>query len=274
MNRELGRLSLSLVLFLLVAAPDVMAEPLEQASVSESPWAFELFIDGWLPKAPVTITHEDIEVGGPESLKAILDSMKFSMMLRFRAHKGPLGFFVDPLYYKGTYDESEVIHDGTGKRKAILRESVWKIDYGVSYEAGRWDIGKEGNSRVVTLEPYAGFRWVHDNIEVEVESTEIHEEFARYFTINTNSPLVGLRSQMQLKDAWGLMAAGDYGGFGVGDMDKAYKLEGFVDYKFNWKKFKSRAYFGYRYLHLNYENDTTAIKVNIKGPVLGISFIF
>ena len=79
---------------------------------------------------------------------------------------------------------------------------------------------------------------------------------------------------MQLKDNWGFLLEGDYGGFGVDEMEKTYLMAGYFDYKFKWKKFTSRAFVGYRFLHLDVENDTTAINVNIQGPIFGISFIF
>jgi hypothetical protein len=40
--------ALCLALFLLTGASDVMAERLETASISESPWQFNAYIDGWL----------------------------------------------------------------------------------------------------------------------------------------------------------------------------------------------------------------------------------
>jgi len=43
---------LGLAVFLLAGTSDVLAERLETASVSESDWEFELFIDGWLPERP------------------------------------------------------------------------------------------------------------------------------------------------------------------------------------------------------------------------------
>jgi len=274
MNQKFG--SFCLTLFLLAGASDVLAERLEQASISASPWEFELFLDGWIPKAPVTIVIEDITVEGAENLNTILDSLDLMAMLRFRAHKGPLGFFFEPIYYKGTYDRVTVTHNPTGEMtdKAILKENVWRINYGISYEVGRWDIGKGENSRVVTLEPYVGFRWLHDNLTVEVEPEALPVEITKHATITTNAPIIGLRSHLQLKDDWGFLLEGDYGGFNVDHMDKTYLMAGYFDYKFKWKKFTSRAYVGYRFLHLDYEKDVTAITVDIQGPIVGISLIF
>ena len=264
---------LSLVVFLLAGTSDVLAERLETESVSESDWEFELFIDGWLPKAPISIVHEDFEIDLPENLNTILDSLNFTTMLRFNAHKGPLGIFVNPIYYNGTYDKVKIklpLEEVDGK----LKEAVWYVDYGLSYEIGRWDIGKGESSRIVTLEPYAGFRFFHDNMTVEVEPGLIGDGFTEHITLSSNSPIIGLQSHMQLSDAWGFLLVGDYGGFGVNHMEESYQMAGYFDYTFSWKKFRSRAYFGYRFVHLDLEDDTTALNANIQGPLLGISFIF
>ena len=280
MNQKFG--SFYLALFLLAGASDVLAERLEQASISEAPWEFEIFGDAWLPKAPVTIVYNNFQMEGPENLNTILDSLRFPVvMMRIRAHKGPLGFFLEPIYYKGKYDEVTVIHLPTGEitDKAILRERVWRINYGISYEVGRWDFGKGEDTRVVTLEPYVGFRFVHDNIEIEVESEALPEELNKHITISTNSPIIGLRSHMQLKDDFGFLLEGDYGGFGVDKMEHTYLMAGYFDYKFKWKKFTSRAYIGYRFLHLDVQGGNatggmTTINVNIQGPIFGMSLIF
>ena len=52
-------IALSLSLFF-AGESDVMAERLEQASISDSPWTFNAYIDGWLPKAPVDIVGQKI----------------------------------------------------------------------------------------------------------------------------------------------------------------------------------------------------------------------
>jgi hypothetical protein len=178
-----------------------MAERLEQASISESPWTFNAYIDGWLPKAPAELSIDGNEVILPENPNKILDSMYFASMLRFSAHKGPPGFFLNPFYYRGRYDKIR-IQTPIEEVDGALKESVWWVDYGISYEIGRWDLGKNGESRVVTLEPYVRGRFVHDNIKISVEPGLIGDGFVTHSTIRTNSPIIGLRSHIQLTDNW------------------------------------------------------------------------
>jgi hypothetical protein len=215
--------ALCLTLFLLAGASDVMAERLEQESISESSWQFNAYIDGWLPKAPADISIDGNEIFLPENLNTILDSLKLTAMLRFNVRKGPLGIFFNPIYYKGEFD-NVVIKTPIEDLDGTLKESVWLIDYGISYEVARWDIGKDGNSRVVTLEPYAGFRYFWDNITLEVEPGLIEDGFTTRKKLRTNSPMIGLQSSIQLTDNWDLLLQGDYGGFSVNHMDNSYLM--------------------------------------------------
>jgi hypothetical protein len=267
--------AMSLTLFLLAGASEVMAERLEQESISESSWQFNAYIDGWLPKAPAEIFIDGNEIILPENLNTILDSLKLTAMWRFNVRKGPLGLFFNPLYYKGEFDKIR-IKTPIEELDGTLKESVWLIDYGISYEVARWDMGKDGKSRMVTLEPYAGFRYFWDNITLEVEPGLIGDGFTTRKKLRTNSPMIGLQSSIQLTDNWDLLLQGDYGGFSVNHMDKSYLMAGYFNYDFKMGKIDSRFYFGYRFLHLSLEDtsEDTFVDVNVQGPLLGIGFSF
>jgi len=266
-------LCLSIVLH--AYAPDVMAERLEQASVLESSWTFNAYIDFWIPKAPLTMSIDGNIVERPENLNTILDSMKLFAALRFNAHKGPLGVFVNPIVYKGTWDKVKV-QLPLEERDGSISESVWLVDYGMSYQIGRWDLGQDGKSRVVSLEPYAGFRFLHDNITLEVEPGLIGDGFVTHKTISSNAPIIGLQSSFQLNDNWDFLLQGDYGGFDVDDMDNTYLMASYFNYDFKWRKLNSKFFFGYRFLHLEIDHkaEDVALKVNVQGPILGLGFAF
>ena len=109
--------------------------------------------------APAAITVNDRTVADlPESLNTILSSLDMTAMFRFDLRKGPLGFFVSPVYYDGTYDENFIGKVTGAPRKFEISEEVWLIDYGVSYEVGRWHIGAEPDYGIITLEPYASLQ--------------------------------------------------------------------------------------------------------------------
>jgi hypothetical protein len=268
--------AVSLALLLFAGASDVMADRLEQVSISESPWTFELFIDAWAVKAPAKITMGDTEVELPENLNTILDSLKMTSMLRFDAHKGPLGLFVNPIYYNGTYNHNykKPPFEGHGYR---LDETVWLVDYGMSYEVGRWDIGKNGSSRVISFEPYLGLRFFHDNLTLRIHPEGDQDGLTKRITVKTTSPTIGFKSRVQIKTSWDFLFVGDYGGFDVNNMDNSYQMAGYFNYNFKWGKEKhisSRAYIGYRFLHIGYVDEPSAFEVNVQGPIAGISFLF
>ena len=224
-------------------------------AVRDAPWRFGVDIYGWLPKAPATIKIDGHEVANlPESFDNIIDSLDMAAMLRFDAHKGPLGFFASPIYYKGDYSEHFTGLLGE-RRKFELSEKVWLIDYGVSYEIGRWDIGDKSGSRTATLEPYAGFRFLHDKIKIDVDPGRIENGVRVRKTISTNAPIIGLQSRWRLSDRWSLYVSGDYGGFNVDGMDNTYQGIGTVNYHFKWGKVAYKAYAGYRYTHLEYKDN-------------------
>lgn len=96
---------LSLALFLLVGVSDAMAERIETPGISESSWDYEWYIDLWFPEAPATIISDGLEIDLPESTRNIYRAMNFSSMMRFKARKGPLGLFLNPIYYNGTWED-------------------------------------------------------------------------------------------------------------------------------------------------------------------------
>jgi len=209
----------------------------------------------------------------PETFDNILSSLQMTAMLRFDARKGPLGFFVLPIYYQGDYDQKFFGLLGE-RRKFELKETVWLVDYGMSYELGRWDIGAEPGSGIITLEPYAGFRFLHDKIRINVDPGLIDDGVNVNKTISTNAPIVGLHAQWWFSPKVVLHLFGDYGGFSVDKMDKTYQAIGTLAYHFQWGKLHSKAYAGYRYTHLELKDDPIDIEVDVRGPLVGIGFEF
>jgi hypothetical protein len=272
-NLKLGILSLAL--FLLAGASDALAERIAPQSISESSWDFELYVDIWFPKAPATIFAGDLEPELPESVRTIYRSLNFASMARFNAHKGPLGLFINNIYFNGSWNDFVGDTDIPFK----LNERLFLTSFGASYELGRWDIGKNGISREITLEPFAGAFYFHDNITSKVGSGEILPPVKSYIRVDTISPLIGLQSRAQLSKNWDFLFIGNYGGFHVDGMKKTYQLDGYFEYNFNWGKTKdksARAFAGYRYLYVNHlrGDGDVGFKVVAKGPLVGIGFLF
>jgi hypothetical protein len=264
---------LSLALFLLVGASDVLAERIAPQSISESSWDFELYVDIWFPKAPATIFSGDLEPELPESVRNIYRAMNIASMMRFRAQKGPLGLFLNNIYYNASWD---TFLDGTDISYK-LNERLFLTDFGAAYEIGRWDIGKNGISREITLEPFVGARYFIDNITTKVGSGEVLPPIKIYTQVETFAPIAGLQSRAQLSNDWDVLFTGLYGGFNINKMKTTSQFDLYFEYNFNWGKTKdksAKAYLGYRYLHIEYIKDVVTLEVTAKGPLVGIGFMF
>ena len=255
------------------------APPAELPGIAEAPWRFSADIYGWLPSAPAAITVNDQTVADlPESLNTVISSLSFAAMARFDARKGPLGFYASPIFYDGTYDDNFVGKVSGAPRDYEISETVWLIDYGVSYEIGRWDIGAEPDSGIITLEPYAGFRFFHDKFRMNVDPIAfpgpVGDGVRVRKTISSNAPVIGLHSEWWLSRNLALHLKGDYGGFGVDKMDKTYQAISWFAYHFEWGKLHSKVLAGYRFLHLDLKDDPVEVKVDVRGPLIGLGFEF
>ena len=259
---------------LLVGTSASLAEPSKPMSISEAPWQFSFDIYGWLPDAPATIKVAGVEIANiPETFDNILKALEMMAMLRFDARKGPLGLFVSPFYYEGDYNKRFTGLLGES-RKLELRENALLVDYGASYEIGRWDIGAEPGSGTVTLAPYAGFRFFHDPISIDVNPGFFDIGVRVRKTITFNTPIVGLQSSWQLTPRVKLKLHGDYGGFGISNVKNTYQAVGTLAYHFKRGKLASKVYAGYRYLHIEYDDQLLDIQVAVRGPLVGIGFDF
>ena len=239
------------------------------------PWRFSVKAYAWLPEAPVTIKVDQEEVANmPETFDNIIDAMEMSAMFEIEAHKGPLGFFVSPVYYKGQASEKFTGLEGE-RRKATLKESAWFIHYGASYKIGQWALGDKASAPVMTLEPFAGALYLHDPIEVDVNPGAFDKGLRIRKTIEFNTPIIGLNTLWDFTDRWSFRASGNYGGWDVDSVKMTYQGVGLLSYHFKMMNVSSEVFAGYRYLKVHYQdNNDLDINVSIKGPLFGIGWEF
>jgi hypothetical protein len=265
------------------ATPSAAEEPTnaqEKASPSADtkeerwPWRFIVNVYAWLPEAPVDIKVDGNEVSNyPESFDNIFDSLQMASMSEFEVHKGPVGVFASPIYYKGEDHENFTGLAGES-RKATLDEKVWLIKYGASYDLGPWHLGETSDSPTVVLQPYAGGLYLHDDIELKVSPGLFDIGLDYKTTISINTPIIGLNTLWDLTKRWTLRLGGNYGGWDVDDMKKTYEFVGTVGYRFKMWDVSSKVFAGYRYLHVDYEKRDVELQVDIKGPLFGIGWEF
>ena len=234
----------------------------------DAPWRFNLNGYGWFPNAPA-----DIEIGGtsvrlPESVGTIYDDLQYGAMGEFAVHKGPVGIYVAPIYV--SLLDREHIYGPAGNRRRNIKvaEDVFVCDFGVSYEVGRWRLGENSNFPTVALEPYAGARYLHDNLTLDVDPGRRVTP-----TIETIGPVIGLRTSLDITKRWSFYITGDYGGWKVDHMQTTWQGIGTLAYHFKISNLHTKAFVGYRYLYLHYKKEAD-IKVSVKGPLVGIGIEF
>ena len=277
---------LALILVGTSATPSAAEEPTntqEESSPSaeqvvagwwEAPWRFNVNVYGWLPRAPATIKVDGHEVANlPEDFDKIFDSLEMAAMFEIEVHKGPIGVFASPIYYKGKDDEKFTGLLGE-RRKFTVKEEVWLIKYGASYDLGPWHLGKDSDSPTVILQPYAGGLYLHDDIELKVDPGVLDKGLDVDTTLKFNTPIIGLNTLWDLTKRWGLRLGGNYGGWDVDDVEKTWELIGTVAYRFKMWNVSSQVFGGYRYLHLDYKKKGIDLDLDVYGPLFGIGWEF
>lgn len=242
-------------------------------SILDAPFKINLNLYGWLPDAPATITVDGkdiIEV--PESFSTIIDSAEGLAMFEFDIHKGPLVFFVNTIYYKGSYDD-----DFTGPitdldREFKLREEVTTFKYGVGYEFGPFQA--DDSNITTTITPWVGGFYFHDDWSLDIKPED--EPFGGKVsgTYEYNTPLAGIVSRSRLSEDWSLVLTYARGGWDVDNVEKIYDVWGNLSYHFKMGDTPAKAYFGYRYLDFKWEQAPTALHLTVKGPLIGIGWQF
>jgi hypothetical protein len=227
-----------------------------------------------LPQAPADIDVGRLDIGLPENLSTIIDDLKLGAMLEFEVHKGPIGIFFSPIFYKG--DESDHFKGKLGERRKFgLKETVFLIDYGISYDFGPWPLSKKPNSyKNVIFQPYAGFRFLHDNIKINVSPGEIDPGLSVRKKLKFNTPIIGVNTIWNLSRRWFLRVGGDVGGWKVDHVQSTYQAVGTVAYRFKTWDVSSKVFAGYRYMYIDYDKKDEALKVSIKGPLIGVGVEF
>jgi len=265
---KLARFTVPLLLaaFLLVGASPAFSAEKKSTDQKKDPWAwrFNANVYGWMPWAPAEIKVGDFEEDIPEDFGTILESLKMAAMFEVEVHKGPIGVFVSPIFAE--VDDSKYHQGLVERRKVTLKEQLWLIDYGASYTFGPWDFG---NGSKFAIEPYAGARFLNDNLKIEVKPGPSYLK-----TIAFNTPIIGLRTHWDFGNPWYLNISGDYGGFDVENVEQTWQTVGRLGYRFKIMDVSTSAFIGFRYVHVHYSDNALDIKVDIYGPFLGLGIEF
>lgn len=265
------------LLLVALALAGMVATPASAADegLFAGPWRFHVNLYGWMPDAPASISVDGKEVVDvPEDFDTILDSLDAAAMFELEAHKGRFAIFAHSVYYDGDYDKNFKGPVTGLAREYELEEEVWAIKYGVGYELGTWNLGEADESPTLTLIPWGGAFYFHDDWSLKVKPTDEPAGGKVTGTFEYNTPMAGLSTRWGLSERWMMNLSYSYGGWGVDNVDETYDFVGAVAYSFKMGDVSSKVFAGYRYLYIDWEDKGEVLHLTAKGPFLGIGWEF
>lgn len=185
----------------------------------------------------------------------VFDNINTAFSLHFEARKSDLLLFAEYQYV--SLDPELEASVGPAAINASIDFKVNMAELGAGYTVS-------GNERT-RWEVLGGLRWTDHDMDVELDGPAVlpgrikgGDDWYQGF--------LGARVSTRLGDRWQLIARADYG-YGGSDND-ALHLTAMVDYRFrNW----GSAFFGYRYMDIDYEGSSYLYDARQQGPQLGIS---
>lgn len=244
------------------------------APTLDGPWRFTAAMYGWLPDIPVELNLGRVDVTLPIDLGTLLDDLQFTAMLDFEARKGRFGVYFAPIVM--FLEATETVQGPLQRHKVTIDDSAFLTDFGLSYEVGRWHLGKKPDSPAVTVEPFVGARWLIDDIKIKIKPGGLLRPGGETLRpeIKFIAPLIGLRTFWDLPKGLNLRIEGDYGGFDVDHLEKTWNAMALVGYRHKLREdVYINVFVGYRHLYAQYKK-IAKIKVTVKGPLLGVAFHF
>lgn len=232
------------------------------ASAQMAPgWEGHVTLYGWLPTVDGSQTGPS---GGPNEIpridldaESIFDALDFAFMGSAELRRGQFGLLFDVVY-------ADLSTDGRTARLGLDAEVGTKL--GMFTAAGLYRVYDAPNAGTVDL--LAGIRptWVDADFTLELPNRQVQ----RRTTESWVDPLVGVKGTLPLNDRFSVAGIADVGGFSIGS-NLTWELIGTLSYAFN-DRFHLVG--GYRFLSIDYEASDLELDIDVKGPVIGISYHF
>jgi hypothetical protein len=185
----------------------------------------------------------------------VLDNLNAAFSLHFEARKNDLLLFAE--YQHVNLDPSFDASIGPATISASIDFEVNMAEFGAGYTLSNDDLTR--------WEIIGGLRWTEHDLDVDLDAPpplpsriQGGDDWYQGFA--------GGRVTTQLGEKWQLLARADYG-YG-GSNNDALHFSALVDYRFkNW----GSAFFGYRYMEVNYEDNGYLYDAKQQGPQIGVA---
>jgi hypothetical protein len=243
-NVKYLRTSLACLLLLAVSAPVVAAE-----TKSSDEWRFGAQVYFWgSGLSGTTASGDDFDV----PLSAIIDNLDFGAMLLLGAQKDKWSLYSDFIYLKLSNND---IKQGQGPVPTQLGIGLktWIINLAGGYAVV--------DSEKTRLDLIAGTRylWQKGTLKLNVGEQRLRPSDSG----DIWDGIVGLRGQTRLNEKWYLTYEADVG---TGSSDLSWEAVAGFGYQFK----KVDVVGGYRYLNLDFKDDSQLVDLTVKGPYAGV----
>jgi hypothetical protein len=234
------------------------------APTFDGPWRFFVAPYAWLPDK----LRFHVDSGGQSGsvnlgLNDLWDALEGAAEIETEVRKGTFGAYFDFIWISLDFNKRAGPFSLKVDDRAVL------MNYGASYELGRWKLGDGPRAPVVTVEPYAGGRSLVDHVKLD---------FQRFpgdtVKINFTAPVLGVRTLWDLTERWNLRISGDYGGFGIDHARATWQAFAGVGYRFHIRGIRTNFLVGYRALGINFKESGVRLKMVGRGPIAGLGFEF
>jgi opacity protein-like surface antigen len=208
---------------------------------------------GRLPETSVDMSFSDI-----------LDVLDFGFMTAVEVRKGRLGFLFDGIYMKVS-DSAEA----TGPRGALTVSADAEVRQTMLAFAAAWRVLDDR----VSLDAVGGIRYNRIEVDADIDASLfglLEGSVSRSVDKDWVDPYVGVRVYVPVTDALRLVGYLDAGGFGVGSDFTWHGLAG-LEYALS-ETFA--ASLGYRYMHIDYDQDGFRHDMVNEGPYAGLTMRF
>lgn len=240
------------------------------AGNSGGPWSFSITPYLWAVSMDSKVTVGDYSASSSMSFSDIMKDLQVGGLMHMEARKGRFGFFADPIYLKMRQDTTfQRAYSGTApppRRDITLTIDSWLVEFGVIYEAGKWQLDDRHGGRSASLDIYGGGRYWYMHTSLDTSGPVSPTK-----TVSFVDPMIGLSFKTDLTERMVLNLRGDIGGFSVGS-DFSWSAAALFGYRFTPD---ITGFLGYRALYLDYKtSDSPRINMTMQGPITGIEFKF
>lgn len=249
------------LLFPLWAATSAAADDGAPAQPPEDRWQFTITPYLWVPSLDTTLSVRDepIEVEGEVNSFDLLEHLGYAFMVSAEARKGKFGVWFDT---QGLKLGEEGTLDTPRPRDADYDLSILNATLALEYRVVQ--------QPKFSLDVLGGARVFYADVEIDVDPAAGGPGLGGAQSEAWVDPVVGLKAQYWLGDAWAIDAYADVGGFGVSS-EFTYQAFATVSYYFN-ENFALAA--GYRVLGDRFEDGDFKFDATVYGPTVGLTFKF